>query len=142
MFSFDGKWLYTTHDVGAVFFGPILMHHWQTQTTEVSFQELTWDFHEIVSTMVRTTGASPGDMNCQARDDTISLAWNKQTGWISCVAAPDSETLIPLCWLPVERRGHKTVLRGWKAIIGGLGGNVTMLDFTSAINRLADVGFV
>jgi WD40 repeat protein len=138
-FSSDSKWLYTTHLKG-------IGTDW--------LLELTWDFDAVlthqhgtssdrvapnVTRLTTETSLSHTDPQLQ---DTITLSWNYTTGWLSCVSATSSDLLIPLCWLPVERRENKAILRGWQAILGGMGGSVTILDFTDAINQLACLGIV
>jgi WD40 repeat protein len=135
-FSFDGSWL-RSFDLGG--------------------KELAWDFQHIVTTQQRVS--SPREVNCAApvttslTDDSMPVRRNGLAhvlesadyplgaSWLYCTAGPDSKTLLPLCWLPIERRG-RALFRGYIAIVVGMGGNVIVLDFTDTIERLQSLGIL
>jgi WD40 repeat protein len=110
---------------------------------------LSWDFQNMrmeqrdLGTSRRpdahATSSTPGRIGEAGLEDHArsAITWNKHTGWLSFIAVPDH--ILPLCWLPIERRGP-AVIRGWTVAVGGLGGQVTILDFTDAIERLHSVG--
>jgi hypothetical protein len=43
---------------------------------------------------------------------------------------------VPLCWVPLERRGDAFAWHGTTAAIGGQKGDVSILDFTDVIATL------
>jgi WD40 repeat protein len=147
-FSSDGKWLYTTHH-------PAVSYRRSTVGEVPSSYlcwDLAWDFQDIVTPqhspssckVTPTTAAMTGRASLGLTEgpsrDVILLTWG--WGWLSCVSNPETEDPTHLCWLPVERRGNMAVLRGRKAFLGGVGGTLTILDCTDAINRLAGLGIV
>jgi WD40 repeat protein len=133
MFSSDGHWLHTSHGE----------------------QKLTWDFQDIVTHQGATSprevtrdapshpsgiGEALGPDNTDSWTHAV-LSWDHWTGWLSYIL--DSKISVPLCWLPMERRGPAwTVIRGWMVAVGGQGGNVTMLDLTDTIERLQNLGII
>jgi WD40 repeat protein len=129
VFSSDDCWLHSKHG----------MH------------KLAWDFQDVLH---RRT-SSPHEVVCAAPTNSALIvkegpsridchtpaviSWNHLTGWLSCGAASDSKTSLPLCWLPVERRGP-AAFHGWIVAVGGPDGNVTMLDMTDTIEDLQNLG--
>jgi WD40 repeat protein len=65
------------------------------------------------------------------------LKWDHQTGWISWRIS-DGTRLLPLCWIPVERRGLVFARHGTTAVIGATLGIVTILDLSDVIAMLQD----
>jgi hypothetical protein len=63
---------------------------------------------------------------------TETLVWDGQTGWISWRIS-DGTRLLPLCWIPVERRGYAFARHGTTAVFGATHGIVTILDFSDVI---------
>jgi WD40 repeat protein len=63
-----------------------------------------------------------------------ALVWEGKTGWISWRSSNGS--CLPLCWMPVERRGYTFACRGTTAVIGARTGVVTILDFSDVIATL------
>jgi hypothetical protein len=61
--------------------------------------------------------------------------WDIETGWISWKHL-DGIRLVPLCWLPPERRGKSFACRDTMAAIGAQEGEVTILDFSDVIAML------
>jgi WD40 repeat protein len=128
VFSADGNWLHTSHDT----------------------QELAWDFQDIVTCRRaliprEVTPNAPGNPgpNCTESQIRAAISWDRWTGWLSCTRKSDSRTFLPLCWLPVERRGPAwTVFRRWMVAVGGPGGDVTMLDLTATIEHLQNLGIL
>jgi hypothetical protein len=74
-----------------------------------------------------TTHASP------TRIETF--VWDEATGWISW-KTPDGVHPLPLCWIPVERRGSTFACHGTTVVLGAAGGIVTILDFADVIATL------
>jgi hypothetical protein len=70
---------------------------------------------------------------------TETLVWDEQTGWISWQIS-DGTLPLPLCWIPVERRGRVFACQGSTAVIGATQGIITILDFSDVIAmlRIAD----
>jgi hypothetical protein len=64
-----------------------------------------------------------------------TLVWDEATGWISWQTS-DGTLPIPLCWIPVERRGHEFACHGTTAVIGATQGVITILDFSGVIAML------
>jgi hypothetical protein len=63
-----------------------------------------------------------------------TLVWNEESGWISYQRS--DTRLVPLCWLPHERRGEPFASHNLTAAIGGPEGAVTILDFSEFIAML------
>jgi hypothetical protein len=70
-----------------------------------------------------------------ARAETF--VWDEATGWISWQTSDDTLPL-PLCWIPVERRGEAFACHGTTAVIGADQGIVTILDFSDVIAALGN----
>jgi hypothetical protein len=68
---------------------------------------------------------------------TKTFVWDEATGWIS-LQTPDGIHPLPLCWIPVERRGSEFACHGTTAVIGALQGTVTILDFSDVIAMLGN----
>jgi hypothetical protein len=68
---------------------------------------------------------------------TGTLVWNGSTGWISWQIS-DGTRPLPLCWMPVERRGHLFARHGTTAVVGTDKGIVTILEFSDVIAMLAN----
>jgi WD40 repeat protein len=81
------------------------------------------------------------DLNLVRNLARCAITWDQTTGWFSCCSVPDDRGLLPLCWLPVERRGPALIFDRM-VVVAGTGGKVTMLDFTKAIERLHNQGIV
>jgi hypothetical protein len=68
---------------------------------------------------------------------TETCVWNHETGWISWQISHGTVTLLlPLCWIPVERRGHAFARHGTTVVLGSEQGIVTILDFSDVIAKL------
>jgi WD40 repeat protein len=94
------------------------------------------DVDDTQSTASRINEADSSPMGKPARS---LITWDQATGWLLCGPVPNDP--IPLCWLPVERRGPAMIC-GRMVAVGGTGGKVTMLDFTKAIERLHNQGIM
>jgi hypothetical protein len=82
----------------------------------------------------------PGDVSPithVSRTRTKSLVWNAETGWISW-QIPERNRPLPLCWMPVERRGYKFTCFGTTAVLGARQGTLTILDFSDVIAMIGD----
>jgi WD40 repeat protein len=79
------------------------------------------------------------DWNAMGNLARSAITWDEATGWLSGRSVPNKR--LPLCWLPVERRGPAMVC-GRMVAVGGTGGKVTMLDLTEAIKRLHNQAIV
>jgi WD40 repeat protein len=93
-------------------------------------RDYSMDSYDRQSTATRIGEAQMDSMGNLARSAITSDA---NTGWLSWSSVPNNP--IPLCWLPVERRGPALIC-GHMVAVGGTGGKVTMLDLTEAIERL------
>jgi hypothetical protein len=63
-----------------------------------------------------------------------ALVWEERTGWISWQSS--NGDCLPLCWMPVERRGPSFACRGITAVIGARRGVLTILDFADIVDTL------
>jgi hypothetical protein len=77
--------------------------------------------------------ASPITHASHTRVETF--VWDEATGWISWQTSQNALPL-PLCWIPVERRGRKFASHGTTAVIGAHQGIITILDFSDVIAML------
>jgi hypothetical protein len=68
---------------------------------------------------------------------TETFVWDQATGWISW-QTPDGIHPLPLCWIPVERRGYAFACHGTTAVIGAQHGIVTILNFSAVIAALGN----
>jgi hypothetical protein len=66
-----------------------------------------------------------------------TFVWDEATGWISWQTS-QSALPLPLCWIPVERRGYIFASQGTTAVIGTRQGVITILDFSDVIAMLRD----
>jgi hypothetical protein len=66
-----------------------------------------------------------------------TFVWDEATGWISWQTSDDT-LLLPLCWIPVERRGDAFAGHGTTAVIGARQGIITILDFSDVISMLGN----
>jgi WD40 repeat protein len=117
--------------------------------------ELVWDFQDMSTRYQRdpernvrvsacatpstTDNMSEADAGHKENYNENAIAWNGKTGWLSCTT--NTSGLLPLCWLPAGNRGP-VIIRGWVAAVSGLGGKVTVLDFTDTIERLQSLGIM
>jgi hypothetical protein len=69
---------------------------------------------------------------------TEAFMWSEETGWISWQRSEVGT--LPLCWLPVDRRGGSFATHGFMAAIGAQQGAVTILDFSDVIAILQGLG--
>jgi hypothetical protein len=79
--------------------------------------------------------ASPTTHSSHTRAETF--VWDEATGWISW-QTPDGTLPLPLCWIPVERRGYEFACHGTTAVIGASQGIITILDFSDVIAMLGN----
>jgi hypothetical protein len=79
--------------------------------------------------------ASPTTHASHTRTET--LVWDEATGWISWRTS-QSVLPLPLCWIPVERRGEESASYGNTIVIGARGGIITILDFSDVIAILGN----
>jgi hypothetical protein len=68
---------------------------------------------------------------------TETLVWEEATGWISWQTS-DGTLPLPLCWIPVERRGYAFACHGTTVVLGARRGIITILDFSDVIAMLGD----
>jgi hypothetical protein len=68
---------------------------------------------------------------------TETSVWDEATGWIFWQTS-DGSLLLPLCWIPVERRGYVFACHGTTAVIGARQGIITILDFSDIIAMLGN----
>jgi hypothetical protein len=69
---------------------------------------------------------------------TETFLWDEATGWISWQTSDDT-LLLPLCWIPVERRGYIFACHGTTAVIASRHSIITILDFADVIAMLGNV---
>jgi WD40 repeat protein len=93
-------------------------------------------FEDVDDTQSTASRINASPMGKPARS---AITWDQATGWLLCGSVPNGP--IPLCWLPVERRGPAMIC-GRMVAVGGAGGKLTMLDFTQTIERLHNQGIV
>jgi hypothetical protein len=79
--------------------------------------------------------ASPLPHASHSRTET--LLWDETTGWISWQTSQSAFPL-PLCWIPVERRGCEFESHGTTIVIGAYQGIITILDFSDVIAMLGN----
>jgi hypothetical protein len=68
---------------------------------------------------------------------TETLVWDHTTGWISGQTSHGTPPL-PLCWIPVERRGEEFACHGTTVVLGAYRGIITILDFSDVIAMLSN----
>jgi hypothetical protein len=68
---------------------------------------------------------------------TEFLVWDSETGWLSWQIS-DGTRPMPLCWVPVERRGYNFASHGTTAVIGARNGILTILDFSDVVAMLGN----
>jgi hypothetical protein len=68
---------------------------------------------------------------------TNTFVWDEATGWISWQIS-DGTLPLPLCWIPVERRGYEFACHGTTAVIGAHQGIITILDLSDVISMLGN----
>jgi hypothetical protein len=66
-----------------------------------------------------------------------TFVWDDETGWISWQTS-DGTLLLPLCWIPVERRGYTFACHGTTVVLGAYQGIITILDFSDVIAMLSN----
>jgi WD40 repeat protein len=98
-------------------------------------QTLTYKFTDLCGAEVAQTHTSA--ITHVWHTHAEALVWNEQTGWISCQTSDGSR--LPLCWMPVERRGFAFACRDTTAVMGAATGIVTILDFSDLIATLGIV---
>jgi WD40 repeat protein len=96
-------------------------------------------FPDAYATHSTASRIGEAELNTMGNLARCAITWDNTTGWLSCSSFPNDP--IPLCWLPVERRGP-ALIYGRMVAVGGTGGKVTMFDFTEAIERLHNQGIV
>jgi hypothetical protein len=96
---------------------------------------LTHTSADVCGAEVMQAHTSPITHASQTR--TEPLVWDEETGWISWQISECTPPL-PLCWMPVERRGSSFARHGATAVIGARHGIVTILDFSDVIAMLKD----
>jgi hypothetical protein len=69
-----------------------------------------------------------------------SLGWDAETGWVQLKThnALQGNRTVPLCWLPVERRGDRFAVHDHTLVIGAKTGVITILDFISILAKAHD----
>jgi hypothetical protein len=67
-----------------------------------------------------------------------TFVWDETTGWISWQTS-QSALPLPLCWIPVERRGYAFACHGTTIVIGARRGIITILDFSDVIAMLENM---
>jgi WD40 repeat protein len=100
---------------------------------QLHVQKLTHTFADVCGAEVMQAHTSPITHGLHTR--TEPLIWDERTGWISWRIS-DGTRPLPLCWIPVERRGHEFACHGTTAVIGARQGIVTILDFSDVIAML------
>jgi hypothetical protein len=78
---------------------------------------------------------SPITHASHTRIDTF--VWDEATGWISW-QTPDRIHSLPLCWIPIERRGRAFAYHGTTVVMGAKLGIITILDFSDVIAMLGN----
>jgi hypothetical protein len=78
---------------------------------------------------------SPITRASHARTETF--VWDQATDWISWQTS-HSALPLPLCWIPVERRGEAFACHGTTVVIGAEQGIITILDFSDVIAMLGN----
>jgi hypothetical protein len=73
----------------------------------------------------------------RASHTRTKLVWDYAAGWITWQTSDDTLPL-PLCWIPVERRGSKFACHGFTVVIGAEQGIITILDFSDVIAVLGN----
>jgi hypothetical protein len=68
---------------------------------------------------------------------TETFVWDQATGWISWHTSNGTLPL-PLCWIPVERRGRTFACHGTTVVIAAEQGIITILDFSDVIAMLGN----
>jgi hypothetical protein len=68
---------------------------------------------------------------------TETFVWDHATGWIFWQTS-DGTPPLPLCWIPVERRGHTFACHGTTVVLGAVQGIITILDFEDVIADLSN----
>jgi hypothetical protein len=68
------------------------------------------------------------------------MQWNEETGWLMWGNTAGRE--ISLCWLPIERRGHRFSVHNNTVAIGTGTGIVSILDLTGTIELLQKLGVI
>jgi WD40 repeat protein len=138
-----------SHYVGSVAFSPDGAH---INSSDLCGFELAWNVRGTVTLLkqpyvqklTHTSADVCGAEVMQARTSPIThalhtrtetLVWDEQTGWISWRIS-DGTRLLPLCWIPVERRGLVFARHGTTAVVGARQGIVTILDFSDVIAML------
>jgi hypothetical protein len=66
-----------------------------------------------------------------------TFVWDEATGWISWQSSHDTLPL-PLCWIPVERRGRPFACHDTTVVIGTEQGIITILDFSDVLAMLGN----
>jgi hypothetical protein len=66
-----------------------------------------------------------------------TFLWDEPTGWISWQTS-DATLPLPLCWIPLERRGRLFAYHGTTVVIGAELGIITILDFSDVIAMLGN----
>jgi hypothetical protein len=70
---------------------------------------------------------------------TETFVWDEETGWISWQTS-QSALPLPLCWVPVERRGPEFASHCTTIVLGARRGTITILDFSEVIFMLGNAG--
>jgi WD40 repeat protein len=126
LYNFEGRELRITCDCG-----DIMIYQHDSTIPRVRHANATQ------STASRIGEADLSPIDNHARSSAITC--DETTGWLFCSSIPNEP--IPLCWLPVERRGPAMIC-GHMVAVGGTGGKMTMLDFTTTIKRLQNQGII
>jgi WD40 repeat protein len=98
-------------------------------------QKLTHTSTEVCSSEAIQGHSTPKTHASHTR--TEAFVWDQANGWISW-GPSDGTLLLPLCWIPVERRGDAFACHGTKVVLGARGGIITILDFSDVISMLGN----
>jgi hypothetical protein len=101
---------------------------------QTPFQRLTHESADVYGAEVVQSYPSQIAQSSQIHAEV--LVWDDNTGWISWQYSNGS--CLPLCWMPVERRGLTFVCRGTSAVLGARQGTLTILDFSNVIAMFGD----